>query len=317
MKHTATVIIPFFQRKQGLLCNALISVGNQSAFSSIDRIVVVDDGSPISASDEIESLASRPDLYKKIQLVEKPNGGVASARNAGIDNRAPQSQFIALLDPDDIWLDDHLALALDAMQSGSDFHFNNFTHIGQQVGAFERAGYIDPAQHPSLESEHNHVYQGDIVKQITTANVIGASSVIYDAIKHADKRFKTDFRFAGEDYLMWLDITKDSEKITFTSKITTHCGEGINLFSGAKWGTSHLGKRLFDEINYRYYLLNNVTMTKVNRERVKEMLYDNRSAYLGNLKSMLIRLKLNAAGLFFKQFLTNKPFRDTMLKKCK
>lgn len=315
MKNLVTVIIPFFQRSQGLLKNALLSVGQQTIFSQIDKIIVVDDGSPVPAKAEIAALDDQPNLQEKIQLIEKQNGGVASARNAGIDKVGASVSYVALLDPDDVWLSDHLELAIAALSTGTDFHFCNFTHIGQTVGAFERAGYISPADHPALDGEHNHQYQGDIVRQITTANVIGASSVIYDFQKHKNSRFKTDFRFAGEDYLMWLDITSNSDGISFTSKITTHCGEGINLFSGAQWGTEHLCKRLFDEINYRYYLMNNITMTKANRERVKEMLYDNRTAYIGNLQSMLKRLKLSAIGLFFKHFFGNKSFRDTLLKK--
>lgn len=315
MSTLVTVVIPFFQRSQGLLHKALLSVGQQQAFDSIDKIIVVDDGSPVPAREEIDRLADQPQLKEKIQLIEKPNGGVASARNAGIDAVDTKVKYVALLDPDDVWLPDHLSLAMAALESGTDFHFCNFTHIGQTVGAFERAGYITPSEHPALESEHNHRYQGDIVRQITTANVIGASSVIYNIQKHASSRFKTDFRFAGEDYLMWLDITANSDGISFTSKITAHCGEGINLFSGATWGSAHLCRRLFDEINYRYYLMNNLTMSKANRERVKEMLYDNRAAYLGNLQSMLKRIKLSAIGLFFKHFLGNKPFRDTLLKR--
>ncbi|WJG10467.1 glycosyltransferase family 2 protein [Aliiglaciecola sp. LCG003] len=315
MKHMISVVIPFYQRSSGLLVRALESVGKQTLFDSIEEIIVVDDGSPIAGHSELAQLEGNKTLLTKVKLLEKPNGGVASARNSGIEAVTPTVKFIALLDPDDEWLEDHLALAMQAMSIGSDFHFSNFTHIGQTVGAFERAGYIEPSQHVQLDNQHNYQYTGDIVRQITTANVIGASSVIYDRQKHAENRFKENFRFAGEDYLMWLDITRDSQIITFTSKITTRCGEGINLFSGAKWGTMHLSKRLFDEINYRYYLLNNVTMSKANRDRVKEMLYDNRKAYLGNFLSMLKRLKLSAIRLFF-QHLNKKAFRKVLFKQC-
>ncbi|WP_342804786.1 glycosyltransferase family 2 protein [Alteromonas sp. M12] len=317
MKNSVSVIIPFYQRSMGLLKKALLSVAQQSAFSQIDKVIVVDDGSPIGAREEIEQLNNNQPLLEKIQLIEKPNGGVASARNAGIDAVSAEVKYVALLDPDDVWLPDHLELALEALRSGSDFHFNNFTHIGQTVGAFERAGYITPSEHPPLDNEYNHTYKGDIVRQITTANVIGASSVIYDIKKHKDCRFKTDFQFAGEDYLMWLDITRNTDGISFTNKITTHCGEGINLFSGAAWCSAHLSKRLFDEINYRYFLLQNIAMTESNRRRVAEMLFDNRNAYIGNLQSMLKRLKLSGIVLLLKHFTYNKPFRDTFLKRIK
>jgi len=66
------------------------------------EVIVVDDG---STDETPEVLASYGD---RIRVVTKPNGGVASARNAGI--RASSGELLAFLDDDDIWLPEKTAV---------------------------------------------------------------------------------------------------------------------------------------------------------------------------------------------------------------
>ncbi|MDO6691859.1 glycosyltransferase family 2 protein [Aliiglaciecola sp. 3_MG-2023] len=315
MNNSVSVIIPFYQRTSGLLTNALKGIQAQTALSRIANIIVIDDGSPTPAKPEIDAFNSDSEFYRKITLIKQNNSGVSRARNVGLEAVTDETEYVAFLDPDDFWQPEHVELSLKGLDLGSDFHFSNFTHMGVTIGAFERAGYIDPSKHPIIADEKIHEYVGDMVLQTTTANIIGTSTVFYRITKTPQLRFDENFKFAGEDYLMWLSILKYAQKITFTNSITVRYGEGINLFSGAKWGSKHMCKRLFDEINYRYFLLHNITMTEANRKKVKEMLYDNRQAYIGNLQSMLKRLKLSALGLFYKHYTQNKPFRDTLLKR--
>ncbi|MEP4889856.1 MAG: glycosyltransferase family 2 protein [Aliiglaciecola sp.] len=315
MNNSVSIIIPFYQRSKGLLSNALKGIEAQTAVSRIANIIVVDDGSPTPAKPEIDAFKSNSDFYQKIILIEQNNAGVSRARNVGLDAVTDNSEYVAFLDPDDFWQPQHVELSLKGLDLGSDFHFSNFTHMGVTIGAFERAGYIDPSQHPVVVDDNIHEYIGDMVLQTTTANIIGTSTVFYRFTKTPHLRFDEKFKFAGEDYLMWLSILEHAQKITFTNSITVKYGEGINLFSGAKWGSKHMCERLFDEINYRYFLLHNINMTDANRKIVKNMLYDNRKAYIGNLQSMLKRLKLSALKLLYKHFTQNKPFRDTLLKR--
>jgi hypothetical protein len=76
------VIIPFFQRDSGVLTRTLQAIDAQSAFESIAEVVIVDDGSPISAASELESLSPR--LRDKTTILKQTNAGVSSARNAGL-----------------------------------------------------------------------------------------------------------------------------------------------------------------------------------------------------------------------------------------
>lgn len=72
----------------------------QSARSALEQthadieVIVIDDGS----KDATAALAS---AIPGVICIRKPNGGVSSARNAGM--RASSGEFIAFLDADDIW----------------------------------------------------------------------------------------------------------------------------------------------------------------------------------------------------------------------
>lgn len=79
------IIIPYEQRKAGLLIAAIISIRQQLAFARIQQIIIIDDGSPRKAALDLEQFTSDPELQTKLQLVEQVNTGVSAARNAGLD----------------------------------------------------------------------------------------------------------------------------------------------------------------------------------------------------------------------------------------
>lgn len=82
----------------------------QSVFSQTFRdteVIVVDDGSTDNTRAVLQKYSDR------IRYVYKENGGQSSARNAGI--RIAGGEYIALLDHDDMWLENKLELQLREM----------------------------------------------------------------------------------------------------------------------------------------------------------------------------------------------------------
>ena len=90
-----SVVIPCYKQAH-FLEEAVDSVVAQT-FSDWE-IIIVNDGSPDNTSEVARSLISKH-AGKGIQLVEKPNGGLPGARNAGI--RAAHGKYILPLDADD------------------------------------------------------------------------------------------------------------------------------------------------------------------------------------------------------------------------
>lgn len=79
------------------------------------ELIVVDDGSTDDTADILAGYGSA------LRVVRQANGGLSSARNAGI--AAAKGEFVALLDADDWWHPDKLARQLDLMDRRSELVF--------------------------------------------------------------------------------------------------------------------------------------------------------------------------------------------------
>lgn len=101
---TISVIIPSHNRGH-LLPRALDSVLAQTRPPA--EIIVVDDGS----SDGTAAMLAAD--YPEVRCLRQPNEGVSGARNRGI--MAAQGEWIALLDSDDQWQPEKLAIQMEAL----------------------------------------------------------------------------------------------------------------------------------------------------------------------------------------------------------
>lgn len=249
MAESITVVIPFYQRETGILSKAI-----RSALAQVDvtpsTIIVVDDASPVPARTELADLMR--DNPGRITIIEQPNGGPAAARNKGLDNLPAGTEYVAFLDSDDIWSEQHLANASQALGAGFDFYFSDLYQLNQTVSAFDRAKRIDVSRHPLICANPDlHAYQGDMFDQIMTGNIIGTPTVVYRLAAAPALRFRQEFVYAGEDYLFWMELSGLTRKIAFSSLCEVTCGAGVNIFAGSGWGTEKSLIRLHHEIKYK------------------------------------------------------------------
>ena len=93
-----TVITPTYNRKSELK-NLYYSLCKQTNYDF--RWLVVDDGSTDSSGDICDEYAQ---IDARIKVIHKENGGVSSARNAGLDLCTPGGDLVAFVDSDD-WLE--------------------------------------------------------------------------------------------------------------------------------------------------------------------------------------------------------------------
>lgn len=96
-----SVIMPAYNVAR-YLSAAIESVLDQT-FTDLE-LLVIDDGST-DATREIATACAARD--PRIRLLQKPNGGISSARNHGL--RAASGALIAILDSDDVWSPAYLA----------------------------------------------------------------------------------------------------------------------------------------------------------------------------------------------------------------
>ena len=109
-----SVVIPLYNKEKAIAAT-LQSVLAQTYKDY--EVIVVDDGSTDASAEVVQSISAKSN---KIRLIQKPNGGVCSARNRGI--REAKNEYIALLDGDDLWdatfLEEQVRLIQDFPKAG-------------------------------------------------------------------------------------------------------------------------------------------------------------------------------------------------------
>jgi glycosyltransferase EpsJ len=99
-----SVIVPVYQAE------AFLDQCVQSMLAQTERdfeLLLIDDGSPDNSPALCDAYAARD---SRVRVIHKPNGGVSSARNAGLD--AAAGKFVVFLDSDDWAEPDYLSRLL-------------------------------------------------------------------------------------------------------------------------------------------------------------------------------------------------------------
>lgn len=114
MSELISVIIPVYKAEPYLAaCVESVLAQTYQDF----EIILVDDGSPDNCPRMCDEFAARD---SRIRVIHKENGGVSSARNAGIE--AAKGEYLAFLDSDDLWTPVFLERLYAALtQTGADF----------------------------------------------------------------------------------------------------------------------------------------------------------------------------------------------------
>ncbi len=254
------VVIPFFQREEGVLGRALGSIVRQSIDLKNTEVIVVDDGSPISAKTEVASFEALFPNCVSIRILEQVNAGPNTARNTALANLSVGTELVAFLDSDDTWSEDHLGRAAHALLSTTraNAYFSNLRHLGADGPAeFERAKRISLIEHPLIfEGDPSlRFYQGDMIDQIMRANTIFMPTLVLKK-ELFGVRFDDGFRHGGGDYIYWLKLIAGGARFCLSTNVEVECGSGINMWYSNGWGTDGYLKRLAGESAFRKRALN-------------------------------------------------------------
>jgi len=181
---TVSVIIHTYNNEK-FIGETIESVLNQTYKDY--EIIVVDDGSVDGTRDALLP------YMQKIRYHYKENGGIASAKNAGI--RLSKAEFIAFLDHDDLWVPDKLKLQMEC--------FNENPHAGLVY-----AKYTSFRDDKELRTKPEKGYSGWIFKELLAKSFIQTSTVMVkreclDTVGPYDETF-----VLGDEYDMFLRISK-------------------------------------------------------------------------------------------------------------
>lgn len=181
-----SVVIPLYN-KENYIKNTVQSVLNQT-YTNFE-LLIVNDGSTDKSTEVVEKSFND----SRIRLLNKPNGGVSSARNAGIQHAS--FGWIAFLDGDDIWENNHLDSLVSLVQN-----FPN-ADIVTTSNTIERN---------KIQSEKNiNCYVvSDFFKEYYTQRFINSSTVmvkshLFDKVGVFNPLYKH-----GEDVEVWYKLSK-------------------------------------------------------------------------------------------------------------
>lgn len=126
IQHLISVIIPVY-RVEPYLTACVESVLSQT-YQNFE-VILVDDGSPDRCPQMCDNFAV---MDSRIRVIHKENGGLSSARNAGIDSA--RGEYLAFLDSDDLWSPLFLERLHSAItKTGADFSVCLFQRLWEEL----------------------------------------------------------------------------------------------------------------------------------------------------------------------------------------
>ncbi|MBW6397523.1 glycosyltransferase family 2 protein [Roseomonas sp. HJA6] len=256
------VIIPFYQKRAGVLSASIDSVLAQSSLDQV-TLHVVDDGAPVDPEPELARARDRLGPGQVV-LHRKTNGGPGSARNYALDRLADVAA-VAFLDSDDAWHSAHLANIRTALAQDADFYFADHTPLGAATTRFAETGFLGAA---AIEAGQPGVqeFRGDLADLILHNSPIGTSTVAFRVARMPRLRFQPDWR-AGEDTLFWLEATQRARRIFFSAEDCVTYGRGVNIFAGCEWGTRPDLMRLRHSAAFHMHVSRHVPLREDQRRR--------------------------------------------------
>ena len=284
------VVIPYYQRTQGVLAGCVKSVLAQEGPFELE-VVIVDDGSPLPAEDDLRVAAC---MDPRVRIVRQPNAGAGAARNKALDSVSPDADYIALMDSDDQWEDSYLAVAVQALNEGCDLFFSDSRRFSQKATRFNWED--DPTlnlraeDHILIDADQAlYQYDGDFFDYaVRRSSIMSSSAMIYRRSFAPDLRFNEQLR-NGQDRLFKLHLSRLVGSVAFSPRALCIEGEGVNIFDSASWGTPKALALSSSYIDLAKAVCAELPLNEPQRKYVEGQLQAARETFVANLANLLRR----------------------------
>lgn len=223
-----TVVIPLYN-KENCITRTINSVLKQTITDF--ELIIVNDGSTDGSLFEAEKIVD-----SRIKIIDKKNGGVSSARNAGINSA--KYEYIAFLDGDDVWLPDHLE-TIESL-------INEYGHQASIfVTSIARARTLSEIKPISHEKSASHLILDYFCEASKPHSTISSSNfAIKKDIAINSGLFNINLSY-GEDVEFWHKILKNGA-LAKSEKVTAYYFVGAENRSNGKVIPLHFRYHNFD-----------------------------------------------------------------------
>ena len=195
-----SVVIPVYNVSR-YLPQCLDSVISQT-YRDLE-ILIIDDGSADDSGDICDRYAKRDD---RIHVFHTPNGGVASARNLGLDNAG--GQYISFIDSDD-WIEPH---AIETLLRAAKLTESD------TIDARYCVEYVGNTVHNPAGAKYSHTFHGGAILSAYAEGWI--DNLVWNKLYRAE--CFTDFRFpVGQTYEDVAVVWKLMKNLTDNAGIVT------------------------------------------------------------------------------------------------
>ena len=217
-----SVIIPTYNREK-FISECVQSVLAQTLPAR--EIIIVDDGSTDATYNILRDLGFNSLSTKKtvLRYFFQQNRGVSSARNLGI--KEARSEYIALLDSDDLWLKSKLDRQVSAFQN--DTQSSRLCHTDEIWIRNE----VRVNQHKKHKKHGGNVFQSCL-----KLCCISPSSAMMHRSVFEDFGFFDEDLPACEDYDFWLRYSAKEDVNFIDEPLIIKKGGHSDQLSGAHWG---------------------------------------------------------------------------------
>lgn len=197
-----SVIVPVYNVEK-YIERCLLSLINQDCTCNYE-IITVNDGTKDNSMQIVRRLAAS---YDKIRIVEKENGGLASARNAGLAQA--HGEFVAFVDSDDFVSESYISRLYDtAVNTGADIVCCNYKNTDESG----EHGFENPLSHTCGVFSGRSALKG-ILADITIRSYVW--NKLYRRSLFTDNNIVFPLGMTFEDFAIMPQLMYHSKKVAF------------------------------------------------------------------------------------------------------
>lgn len=237
-----SIVIPLYN-KSNYIEKTLQSVLNQTFINY--EIIIINDGSTDDSESKVKEFND-----ERIQLYNQKNQGAAMARNLGIEKA--KYDYIAFLDADDLWMENHLEILNNLIQD-----FPNSGIFASRYQLIFKEGKVSIPQLKGISADFQGIvpdyFDATLNCAVATSSSIAVPKSVFKNVGNFDSNISS-----GQDIDMWIRIAL-KYPVAISNKITASY---LHYIKNSLSKTPILDKKIKDFNDFKQEEENNPTLKK-------------------------------------------------------